>query len=264
MRDVTKTEEYFAGRIAFYKQECEEVGRQLESGSVLPESISGAYFDIKSYCFKILGCLYSSGKDMATVDHFFQIYLESYQDYHAARMKDDPCGRLQWVNLSRDAYQEYLNLLSWGVLLRKSRDTLEKIESLIDCRDSGAFCRRGAANHVVGNNRGKDHLLDLLLNTASILGPQSDSLVIGGIYKKLLQVCLASPEKRPALMVKYLDAWYMGNKSMSWHDTHLYDDRGYVGYWSFESALVVRLFDFDDSSFADHRYYPKDLARFQG
>ena len=179
-------------------------------------------------------------------------------------MKEEPCSRLQWVNLGRETYQEYLNLLSWAVLLCKDQETLAMIGAVIDCHDSGAFCRRGTANYVVGNNRGKDQLLDLLLNTAGLPGPQSDSLEIGGIYKKLLQVCMATPEKRTALMAKYLDGWYVGNKQSPWYNSARDDDSGYIGYWSFEAALVVRLFGIDDEGFADHPHYPKDLARFQG
>jgi hypothetical protein len=35
---------------------------------------------------------------------------------------------------------------------------------------------------------------------------------------------------------------------------------GYTGYWSFESALMVKLWDIDDSSFRDHPHYPGDLV----
>ena len=35
----------------------------------------------------------------------------------------------------------------------------------------------------------------------------------------------------------------------------------YVGYWSFEAALVATLWGIDDSAFADHPHYPVDLVR---
>jgi len=51
-------------------------------------------------------------------------------------------------------------------------------------------------------------------------------------------------------------------KRVGWWGSFENGSDGYFGYWCFEAALAVRLFGIDDSSFADHSYYPKDLARF--
>ncbi len=37
-------------------------------------------------------------------------------------------------------------------------------------------------------------------------------------------------------------------------------EAGYIGYWSFETAVFVAILDLDDSSFRDCPYYPKDLV----
>ncbi|WP_428680745.1 PoNe immunity protein domain-containing protein [Photobacterium sanguinicancri] len=33
--------------------------------------------------------------------------------------------------------------------------------------------------------------------------------------------------------------------------------------WCWESALIVKLYDIDDSSFIDNEYYPKDLVHWK-
>ncbi|MCG9758955.1 DUF1911 domain-containing protein [Pseudoalteromonas sp. Isolate6] len=58
----------------------------------------------------------------------------------------------------------------------------------------------------------------------------------------------------------YLDAWYVLEGSP---DYHLMATDAYIGYWCWEIALVVTVFNIDDSSFINHPYYPKDLVHWQ-
>ncbi|MCD9032645.1 DUF1911 domain-containing protein, partial [Luteimonas sp. Y-2-2-4F] len=63
------------------------------------------------------------------------------------------------------------------------------------------------------------------------------------------------------LIRKFLDGWYKGNRNVAaWYDSHKGEDTGYVGYWSLEAALVVKVFGIDDSSFRRHANYPADLV----
>ncbi|MDT4873275.1 hypothetical protein FQZ97_1085120 [compost metagenome] len=116
--------------------------------------------------------------------------------------------------------------------------------------------------YEVGNNRGKDALMDALLNKCGSPGPQFTELRIGRHFKTLLAVIDAEPAKRPALMKKYLNGWFAAHKRYSgFRDLDKIDEKfGYTGYWSFESALMVKLWDIDDSSFRDHPHYPGDLV----
>ncbi|MEF2130468.1 PoNe immunity protein domain-containing protein [Pseudoalteromonas maricaloris] len=79
-------------------------------------------------------------------------------------------------------------------------------------------------------------------------------------FDKLYKVVEGSPEQRPALAKSYMEAWYVLEESP---DIHLLDNDAYDGYWCWEIALVVKLFNIDDSSFIDHPYYPKDLVHWQ-
>ena len=79
-------------------------------------------------------------------------------------------------------------------------------------------------------------------------------------YRKLDKVFKASPDKRPALMQKYLDEWYHASRREPYHNM---DQRlSFVGYWSWESAAVTWLLGIDDSSYRHMDFYPRDLADF--
>ena len=80
------------------------------------------------------------------------------------------------------------------------------------------------------------------------------------MFSKLYKVIESEPEQRPNLVKAYLEAWYKLEGSP---DYHLMDTDAYIGYWCWEAALVVKLYDIDDSSFIDHEYYPKDLVHWQ-
>jgi len=55
--------------------------------------------------------------------------------------------------------------------------------------------------------------------------------------------------------------WYKMNREMYWYNSHK-DSDIYFGYWSFESAALVKLLGLDDSILRDNKYYPYDIAHF--
>ncbi len=82
------------------------------------------------------------------------------------------------------------------------------------------------------------------------------------------------PELRPIIedgdhanvnaLKNYLEEkWYKAHSGLIWHNTHSPDSPyPYLGYWSFESAALVKMFNLDDSSLIDVPYYPYDFAHF--
>ena len=72
---------------------------------------------------------------------------------------------------------------------------------------------------------------------------------------------LGTKAEREAYLGNYMRRyWYQANKRPSRHPT----DRLYCGYWAWDIAAVVRVWGLDDSSFCDHKYYPKELAHYLG
>lgn len=77
-------------------------------------------------------------------------------------------------------------------------------------------------------------------------------------YKKLQKVFDASPDKRPALMAKYLDEWYTASRREPYHGSH--EAPNFTGYWSWEAAAITWLLDIDDSSYRAKPFYPTELV----
>jgi hypothetical protein len=55
--------------------------------------------------------------------------------------------------------------------------------------------------------------------------------------------------------------WYKNHKDAGWHNSHKSRHDVFYGYWSFETAAVVKIMDLDDTKFIDCQYYPKDLVK---
>jgi len=81
-------------------------------------------------------------------------------------------------------------------------------------------------------------------------------------YRKLFKVFAATPDKRPALMAKYLSEWYEASRREPYFDQHLGSGVNFFGYWSWEAAATTWVLGMDDSSYRDMPFYPRDMADF--
>lgn len=53
--------------------------------------------------------------------------------------------------------------------------------------------------------------------------------------------------------------WYYSHSDEPWYGTHKYDDRGYDGYWSFDTAATCKIKGIYDERLKDLEYFPYDL-----
>ncbi|NVK53666.1 MAG: DUF1911 domain-containing protein [Flavobacteriaceae bacterium] len=108
---------------------------------------------------------------------------------------------------------------------------------------------------------------DMLISSI-ISGFKSDYRVTSGFefdkpYKRLEKLLKEKENGNIEDIKTYLtDFWYKESSDAVWYNTHN-DKSGYdyVGYWSFESAALVKLFGLDDSELEGVDYYPYDLLR---
>jgi hypothetical protein len=109
---------------------------------------------------------------------------------------------------------------------------------------------------------GDDRFFDLLTVQLGDKGRKVSSKVRHPIiFKKLVEIIEAPEEQRSSLMQEYLEGWYKSTLKEKLNNNHNDDDFTYKGYWCYEAALVVMLWNIDDSSFRNNPYYPKDLVR---
>ena len=53
--------------------------------------------------------------------------------------------------------------------------------------------------------------------------------------------------------------WYYSHSDEPWYGTHQYDNRGYDGYWSFDTAATCKIKGIFDERLKDLVYFPYDL-----
>ncbi|WP_447928951.1 PoNe immunity protein domain-containing protein [Vreelandella sp. EE27] len=122
---------------------------------------------------------------------------------------------------------------------------------------------------AVTGNTGQDALFDQLAVTLGATDrPMADSLCYPELHAPLLKITGLSQTHRPSYLQSFLNNWYAHCEPAAWYDNHLMEEDEceeladfYVGYWCFEAALMVALYEIDDTSFRNHPYYPADLAR---
>lgn len=124
-------------------------------------------------------------------------------------------------------------------------------------------------------NEGEDRLLDSVIASRQPERKIGDKLCFPQAYQKLLDVCLAPAEHRPAMLRAYLDSWYAGLKdagSPAFPPAHRtpywyrfgdenFEGGAYFGRWCIEAAAVAKAFDIDDTLCLGHPNYPGDLIR---
>ena len=60
-------------------------------------------------------------------------------------------------------------------------------------------------------------------------------------------------------VVKAQGFWYYSHSNEPWYGTHNYDDRGYDGYWSFDTAATCKIKGNYDERLKELEYFPYDL-----
>jgi Domain of unknown function (DUF1911) len=140
--------------------------------------------------------------------------------------------------------QAALVYLTFGLCLRAPRRDIEAILG---------SCDRG------------DPLLETLARAAAP-GSQAPQVAAAfyDIFDALYTALNASEDEREICIQEYLRVWYRDKMDgFPLKDEHLLKNQtDYVGYWCFEAAGVVAALGIDDSGFADHPHYPRELVAF--
>lgn len=246
LRDTLKDKNYYNDRVNFRADCIKEDLDDLKNDSTLTVNSKMKFsFDLISDTMYLLHQKYSRGDDLDELKpHLLEAleYRQWQKDYADALPDNEQVTRIGWEEIREDYLENFLKWLSFAYCLDMGQDYYQKMLDLIA-------------------NQGLDALFD---NIAVKMGDTTREVAQSTLFKKrfgkLYKVVEGSPEQRPALVKTYLDAWYKLEGSP---DYHLMDTDAYIGYWCWEAALVVKLYNIDDSSFIDHEYYPKDLVHWQ-
>ncbi|WP_084530923.1 PoNi-like cognate immunity protein [Burkholderia sp. WSM2232] len=188
---------------------------------------------------RILIARYSAGEDVGSLRPYA---LRTLELYLAHRARFAAYNKLKlW---EPDAYQYVMWLLSLAVLLGL-KEWVPTIATWIS----------------TDSEDGQDLLVSRLFGRFGVSLP-GESLMHEKPYADLLRATETQGEAQRTAMVGYLKRWYGGMKNCYWYDRHKRLDAGFFGYWAFEAGLVTLLWNIDDSSYRDMRFYPKDLVDF--
>jgi hypothetical protein len=142
-----------------------------------------------------------------------------------------------------EIFRNQVVLLSFGLCLHGSSD---EAKAVLRCGERG------------------DPITETL---AAACAPGSEVAAGSPTYYKafdgLYDAIKAAPNSRASCIARYLQSWYdVKMEGFSFKDIHLVENSGYVGYWCVEAVGIVAALGIDDSSFADHPLYPRDLVEF--
>lgn len=238
-REPLLPEHHYREKLEYKEGRLVKLEQMLAAPEKFPGHKRGLSWDRGTISLEILIARYSAGEavvslkaDLKRCMELFKSHYESYPDY----------GRLRlW---EPDAYRYVMWLLSLAVLLGLN-EWVPVIATWIstDPEDS------------------QDVLVSRLFGRLGVSLP-GDSLIHEKPYADLLRATETQGEAQQKAMADYLKRWYGGMKDCYWYDGHKNLGVFFFGYWAFEAGLVTLLWNIDDSSYSDMRFYPKDLVDF--
>ncbi|MGH0544111.1 PoNi-like cognate immunity protein [Bacillus cereus] len=176
--------------------------------------------------------MYSLGEDISTMEAYF---------YNAL---DD----LEQTGTNNVGYIYMLWMISLGILLETDKKNIERLKKIVDKKNMN------------------DAVIDFLL-CASDIGytNMTNRYYKENPYAKTREMIeLAQTDKKEASkrLQTYMEKeWFKGHYDYEWKNAH--KEPGYVGYWSFETAALVKILELDDTSLKDNNHYPYDLAHYK-
>jgi len=246
IRDALRDKEYFDKWIDFTQIKSIERNKKQIFSLERDEGKAGCAYDLVMNATQLCILRYSRG------DELYDIQSSVQQAAEMLKIKSSILTSVELKQSVREMYErldlgtfyENLTILAFMVSLHAKNEAYLFVLNLI--------------GHA-GEDSLLDHIAVALGDTARQIARQSK---YPKVYDPLVEVITSPEDKRPAKLKKYIEGWYKRMKPIYWHDNHEGGEGAYFGYWCFEAALAVMLFNIDDASFCDNPYYPVDLVHY--
>jgi hypothetical protein len=250
MRDKVKNIQYWLDRISQTENLRKARFEKLSNGLIANDRINIVKQDMVDSYLRSISSKYSSGSPIINLKFDLVNAIDLTHESWDGFWKLNYEGKIlnQYV---LDAYDQMLWMLSLGYLLDVSETDFKKLVEVID--------RDGV----------KDYLFEFIIRAKlkDRLPITEESYEFGWIlFGKLRQAIIETDKSKAEESVKEFVTkdWYKEHKQCGWYNSHKSKHDTYFGYWSFETAAVVKIMGLDDSSFRDCQYYPKDLVHDMG
>ena len=250
MRDTLKDKEYFEEFLKTKNQLIKFNNDSLLEGKVHESKIKSAKFRNLDFKVESLIAQYSLGDNLHDLSKSFDSITNSITKtwYQSETKIKNSKGQI-FDQYMVSSYERFLHLLSIGYLLELSDQDFKILVDIID-RDN------------ISDNLYEFIIKARLPNRDQKRPEEYDPKhsVILKVYDKLRKATEHRDKAEAAKLVKqFLDKDFY-HKHMNLYNSHNSKANIYCGYWSFESAAIVKIMGLDDSSFINNPYYPKDLV----
>lgn len=249
LRDRLNTEERYLDNINYYKKtidnwnrEIEELkqselqGIQMHPNATNMEVIEGFQKSIFLNQIGLLLASYSVGMEMSEVR---LEYLKSIEALFNTKK-----------NLKTD-YASFLWLLSIAIIFDMEDEVFYKL---------GERIKQDKLN---------DYLVDFLMHSRISSWERKNKNFLWKRPYAFLEQVIDSAEsgdvkQSETFLLEYLKKkWYRGNSDEVWYNDHIITENSkdfpHDGYWSFESAALVKLLALDDNTWEGLQYYPYEM-----
>jgi len=223
--------------------------KRIKNGEVNPDRITNIKRTLSKSFLYNCSAKYSIGVEIIDLKNdilkAIELSNESWDGFW--KLKDKNGNEYEQYILS--AYDEMLWMLSLGYLLDIPNEIFKKLVEVID------------------RDKVKDNLFEFIIaakiNERQPIKEESyrDYFGIPEAFIKIREAIKETDKTKAEKLVKEFITkdWYKNHKDAGWHNSHKSKHNVYFGYWSFETAAVVKIMCLDDNSFKDCQYYPKDL-----
>lgn len=249
MRDNLKNKQYFDKCIDGFYQSLNRVTNWILTGKTAIERVNVMKQSMVQTNINIITCKYSSSKEIAALnDDLLNAIKLTQESWDGFWLIDHNGKKLNQYGLS--GYDEMLLMLSLGYLLNIDEADFKKLVEVID--------RDGVKDYLF------EFIIRAKLKERQPISQESYAEFFGvpEIFEKLRQAITETDKAKAEKLIKEFITkdWYKNHKDAGWYNSHKSKHDTYFGYWSFETAAIVKIMGLDDSSFIDCQYYPKDLV----
>lgn len=237
-RSVLKSADYWKHQIAYLTKSVRTYQAMAKDNADDDELRERAKRMVWSRLLNLLRAHYSAG---SPIEKLPPIYKELTTQL-AVYLRDP--AQLEFKLSDIDDYVNVISMLSLGLLLRAGEKELAPVLEL-----AGA--------------PGQDRLIDRIAGRNGKARTTGEGLAHAKPFGLLEEALLAESSDDAANdLIEFLQKYYAGIRRTYFYNTHLKEDAGFVGYWSFEAGLVAVIKDIDDSGITDNPYYPADLVAY--
>ncbi|MEI3611235.1 PoNe immunity protein domain-containing protein [Pseudogracilibacillus sp. SO30301A] len=221
---------YYSDRIQSIKEDIKNENQKLpkDSKSIIEES----YLSNFSSKIDVIRGKYSLGQSNISIENDFNCAISD----------------LDYIGNREVAYLKLLWAISLGLLLETDKQNMKRLAKIVERQNM------------------EDFVVDYLLLASDIGWKKVRNIFEKEVpytnTKEIIELAEADKKEASKRLQTYMEnEWFQGHYDYEWRNAH--KRRGYLGFWSFETAAIAKILKLDDSTLKDNNHYPYDLVHYK-